>query len=1012
MKTCNHLLRAGVFALLVLLGSSGVLCAQGRINQYTIQTSFPGAGQWNDLSTSGSSTYLADEIHGYSQQDENGNNISTSLPFNFKYDNATISSGSSIYIGAGAISFQSTPPAGVQYGGLASSSYPGDIFVWGGAYTNAGSGYNQGETYYGIYSETDGSAPNRVFTIQWTDVHSSFYSGAGGNNYDGSYSTDFLCSMQVKFYEGSNEIQMFYQNHNQDLGGYGDPNNPYYYDTYYQSAIGLNGFTSPSFSSLTYATSIYSTPSTDLQFSPPAPPQELSLEPKTLNFGTTTPQLPVTMCVTATSAGGAGSTLHITGYNLSGSSAYTMISGPPVGTAIPVGSSVQYCFQFQPFSNGQLTAAFTLTTDGVDSGKQVVSLTGVGATPEVSYTPSSLFRGVNTEVSDTSTPQYVYVHSTGGGPLTIDSTYFIGLNPEDYQVTRLPGIIPPGGVDSIGIIFTPTLEGTPDAHLIIASTAVNNPSDTVSLFGVGILPHLLIDSTYPNPVTVNFDSVALGADSCMAITLSNPGSDTLAIERNYLAGSDFDFTLQPLTGTDTLIPPGASRTLTVCFTPLQRGTRVGTLRIFTNIPFTEANPRMDTSQFAVNLVGKGVPTGNFFITGPMTNGDTSVGATICVIDTFWNKGEADVTVTSASIAGTNASEFVGSYPTFPFVLRAGTFKTFTVCATPGDTGVRNAILTGNANFSGTPLTSSLQLSVTGISTRDSLAFSQPFSETVCIGDTGVGTVTVTNLGSVPVSYSSIIGGTNSGDFTIVSATGNPVQPGGTETIQIHFVPTTNALETATLTIGGGAGGSIALSSTGGAATISGTGTAAITPVGSIDTFSATVMNSGTCNWTPGDVSVQAPFAYVSGGSTSIPAGSNGTLMFSFAPTATGTFSSPVTFTNSVGTSIPAANVMVQGTAGTDAVGLPSAQSGFALSQNTPNPAHGLSQIQITVPVPSQVRLEVLDVTGKLVETLLDQHFDAGMYNVALDASQLSSGTYYYQLTSELVTLSRQMVVIK
>src|ERR1019366_486578 len=232
--------------------------------------------------------------------------------------------------------------------------------------------------------------------------------GTGANN----AGTSYLCSMQVKFFEGSGKIQIFYQNHGQYMSGSG----------YTQGGIGLNGFSSPSFTSMTYASGSYYTPSTDVQFTPPAPPQELSLtpNPKVLNFGTTTPQLPVTMYATVKSVGGAGSILHITGYNITGSNTFTVTSGPPVGTAIPVGGSVQYGITFLPLSNGNLNATFNMITDGVDSGKQSMSLLGIGAVPLVSYSSNNMFRGVDIELTDTSRVQYLYVNSTGGGPLTIN----------------------------------------------------------------------------------------------------------------------------------------------------------------------------------------------------------------------------------------------------------------------------------------------------------------------------------------------------------------------------------------------------------------------------------------------------------------------------------------------------------------------------------------------------------------------------------------------------------------
>ncbi len=612
--------------------------------------------------------------------------------------------------------------------------------------------------------------------------------------------------------------------------------------------------------------------------------------------------------------------------------------------------------------------------------------------------------------------QYLYVNSTGQGPLNVNNVSFYGLDAKDYFIIHLPaGAIAVGGVDSIGVRFVPDLEGLPDAHMVIASTAANIPLDTVSLFGVGILPHLAIDSgkSWPLPTTVNFDSVMLGTDSCMTIQLTNPGSDTVAIEKNYFESADPDFTLTPLTGRDTLIPPGGSQTIRVCFTPVQQGTRLAELRIVTNIPHTETKPYQDTSEFTVNIVGKGVPTGHLSITGPATNGSAATGEPACVQDTLWNTGSVDITVTNVVVTGANAADFAPALPPTPFVIAANSTQLFTLCATPSDTGTQTAMLTAYGTSNETEDSASLMLSVLGTLVNDSAAISQPFSALTCMGDSDIATITVTNTGNVSTPYTASVSGANASDFTIISPLTSPSESnGGVATFQVQFVPSTNGNETAKLIISGGIGHTITLSATAGSAVIAGTGTAPVTAVDSTSApFAVTVMNTGTCDWTTGIPTVQAPFNYVSG-ATTIPAGQSATLMFTFSPTVSGSFSSPVGFPAQIGVSLPAANVVITGATGAENVQTVSASNGFSLDQNYPNPFGSSSQLTITLPVGAMVNLSIIDVEGKVVQTVLNQHYDAGAFAVTLDASQLASGTYYYQMTAGGVTLTRQMVILK
>jgi PKD repeat protein len=84
----------------------------------------------------------------------------------------------------------------------------------------------------------------------------------------------------------------------------------------------------------------------------------------------------------------------------------------------------------------------------------------------------------------------------------------------------------------------------------------------------------------------------------------------------------------------------------------------------------------------------------------------------------------------------------------------------------------------------------------------------------------------------------------------------------------------------------------------------------------------------------------------------------------------------------------------------------------ALLQNFPNPFNPATRISFELSDPTYVRLEVFNVAGQRVATLVDEHCEAGLHSVEFNASGLSSGIYFYRLTAGDVTQHRKMILLK
>jgi hypothetical protein len=85
---------------------------------------------------------------------------------------------------------------------------------------------------------------------------------------------------------------------------------------------------------------------------------------------------------------------------------------------------------------------------------------------------------------------------------------------------------------------------------------------------------------------------------------------------------------------------------------------------------------------------------------------------------------------------------------------------------------------------------------------------------------------------------------------------------------------------------------------------------------------------------------------------------------------------------------------------------------FELAQNYPNPFNPSTTVDYAVTSGGPVTLQVFDMLGRHVSTLVEKVQFPGKYSVKIDASNMSSGVYYYQLRAGAYRQSRTMTVLK
>ncbi|MBK9403202.1 MAG: S8 family serine peptidase [Ignavibacteria bacterium] len=85
---------------------------------------------------------------------------------------------------------------------------------------------------------------------------------------------------------------------------------------------------------------------------------------------------------------------------------------------------------------------------------------------------------------------------------------------------------------------------------------------------------------------------------------------------------------------------------------------------------------------------------------------------------------------------------------------------------------------------------------------------------------------------------------------------------------------------------------------------------------------------------------------------------------------------------------------------------------YSLSQNYPNPFNPATKIKFALPTSGFTSLKVYDISGKEISNLLNSNIQAGTYEVLFDASNFSSGAYFYKLESNGYIETKKMFLIK
>jgi hypothetical protein len=87
-------------------------------------------------------------------------------------------------------------------------------------------------------------------------------------------------------------------------------------------------------------------------------------------------------------------------------------------------------------------------------------------------------------------------------------------------------------------------------------------------------------------------------------------------------------------------------------------------------------------------------------------------------------------------------------------------------------------------------------------------------------------------------------------------------------------------------------------------------------------------------------------------------------------------------------------------------------SAFSLRQNHPNPFNSETIFRFNVARSSHVRIDVFDVPGWRVRTIVENYFTPGQYSIRFASRRLPTGVYFYRMYANGIVNTKKLVLVR
>ena len=576
--------------------------------------------------------------------------------------------------------------------------------------------------------------------------------------------------------------------------------------------------------------------------------------------------------LTVTLSNGGTAPLHVSGFTLGGSAAFSVTPSSQAVT-LPPGASQDWSVRYTPAADAQETATLTFQTD---AGSPAVSVSGHGRTGVLVASAALLDFGPQRK-DTVSAAQAITLSNSGDAPIVV-SGYALAAGPFSVSPAATPITLLAGGSATWQVTFAPLATGLAQAQLTFAT---DHGPQAVALQGTGTFPLLSVA-----PLSLAFgDQRASTPSQPRNVTLTNTGTDPLHLGAPSIGAG---FSVQPASA--VTLPAGVSATYAVTFAPAAAGSASSSLTFSS-----------DVGPVTVPVAGRGTVPGASLSATALAFGDQRVGTSSASSSfTLTSTGTDALHLSGYALSG--AAAFTVSPGSAAATLLPGDSLTFAAVFAPTAPGAQAATVTLHTD------TGDLLVSLGGtgrIGTADPSATSLIFAGQRAGTTSAAQALSIANHGNLSLSVAGWTLSPASAPFSISPSGPSVVTPGAAAAYQVSFAPAAAGPASATLTFVTDVGAvSVALSGAGLFPA------AALTPsslffggqrVGRASApLSAVITNTGTDTLAVSAPATTGDFAVTPSSAVSLGAGAAATWQVTFTPAASGARTGSISFTTDAG----------------------------------------------------------------------------------------------------------------